>query len=339
MCLNNKLNDVYDIAVEEKNLLSVSIELLSNCNWKCKHCYIPRDKHSILSKEAVFKILDDARNEGAIEVLFTGGEIFLRDDIIEIIRYARENFFIVNLFTNISLVSKEQMDILKELAVNNISCTIFSIDPQIHDEFVGNSGSLQKSLENLNYMNDIGLQVEVKSIVSKDNYLYIEEIQKYCDERNIRFLASPFIFKDKNGDDGVTDLRLNDNELKKCIKHINHSVNFSLLEKSPDDLVCKGISFTTTIESDGEVYTCGLIRKPIGNIHNDSISNIWNNSEFLKYMQNLKNKDLVGCQSCEKSEFCIRCSGVSLSECGSLLEKSELACFVASVRKDNFNAS
>lgn len=44
----------------------------------------------------------------------------------------------------------------------------------------------------------------------------------------------------------------------------------------------------------------------MGNLANDTLENIWNNSEKIKWLRGLKMKDMVGgeCCKCDKAAFC-----------------------------------
>ena len=83
------------------------MELTTLCNFKCKHCFLEKHTNPGLSTQEIIKIIDELRNFGVYELQFTGGEIFTRKDIMEIIRYARKLKFKVSLLTNVSLISEE----------------------------------------------------------------------------------------------------------------------------------------------------------------------------------------------------------------------------------------
>ena len=72
-----------------------------HCNQKCVHCYAAGQTLSDeeeLSTEEWKKILDKCREAGIPQVTFTGGEPTMREDLMELIRYAR--WFISRLNTN-----------------------------------------------------------------------------------------------------------------------------------------------------------------------------------------------------------------------------------------------
>ncbi|NLV94153.1 MAG: PqqD family peptide modification chaperone, partial [Candidatus Riflebacteria bacterium] len=99
-------DNIFSLAVNNNTLMCLTIELLDKCNWRCSHCYIPDHINSGFSTKEVFSILDQAHEMGTFEVILTGGEIFLRDDIFDIIIKARSLHMRVYLFTNVSLLDE-----------------------------------------------------------------------------------------------------------------------------------------------------------------------------------------------------------------------------------------
>lgn len=124
---------VYSRAIKNRNLVSAVIELCAKCNCKCKHCYFPSHESLGLPKEKIFNIFDQLRKLGCFEITLTGGEMFCRNDIMDIIRKSSEMHFNTVLYSNVSLLNEEKIKKLSELYIKEISCTIFSLDEDIHD--------------------------------------------------------------------------------------------------------------------------------------------------------------------------------------------------------------
>ena len=56
--------------------ITAVIELLTLCNFRCEHCYIPHRASAGMKFEVVKNLLSDLRAMGTISVLLTGGEVF-----------------------------------------------------------------------------------------------------------------------------------------------------------------------------------------------------------------------------------------------------------------------
>ena len=146
-----RLDKLSDMCKENNQLFNVMFVLLSACNQDCVHCYIPDHNKVGLQKEKIFELIDEARELGALNVTFTGGEVFVRRDFLELVKYAREKFMRVFIMSNGSLVDENIAKELIEANISGFSTTIFSMDENIHDKITKRKGSLSKTLKAISY--------------------------------------------------------------------------------------------------------------------------------------------------------------------------------------------
>ncbi|UCG95716.1 MAG: radical SAM protein, partial [archaeon] len=64
------------------------LNIISYCNQDCIFCSGNTGVSHIASYNFIKKLLNKLKNKGVEEVVFTGGEVTLRPDIIEILRYS-----------------------------------------------------------------------------------------------------------------------------------------------------------------------------------------------------------------------------------------------------------
>src|ERR1700754_5187378 len=84
--------------------LSVQVDLTYRCNERCVHCYLDHHDYGEMPTHEVKNILDQLAEAGALFLTFSGGEIFLRPDLFELITYGRGLNFDVSLKTNPLLI-------------------------------------------------------------------------------------------------------------------------------------------------------------------------------------------------------------------------------------------
>ena len=94
------LNTVAQMAMKNRFPYTATIELLSICNFRCLHCYIPKHDHVGMPYAKIIDLFNQLREMGTLSLVLTGGEIFLRPDIMDIIRSARKMGFSVSLLSN-----------------------------------------------------------------------------------------------------------------------------------------------------------------------------------------------------------------------------------------------
>lgn len=335
--INYEYDNIIDIASKERIPFAVTIELNTTCNLRCEHCYIPSHTNEGMDTETVKKLLQNLRKLGTFELVFTGGEIFLRKDIFEIFKYSRELGFSIKLFTNVTLIDEKIAKNLADLPVSLVSTSIYSLQEEIHDAITNKRGSLRMSLNGIENLLRFGIPLEIKMIVMNSNIDSIDSLKRFCEDKGINFIASPFIFPKSNGDTKPISKRINDNKsLIKIIDTINEVSNYSPADHDDEDYICPSMRYSMGIESNGNVNPCNSMFLSVGNIYNDSIKNIWN-SKNIKLFQNMQFKDLIECNDCKDKSYCIRCPGVALNESGNHLKPYDFACQMAKLRRYKYN--
>ena len=73
-------------------IVGSSLRVTMGCNAKCKHCYTMggRKLENEFTTEQIIKIIDQLSDLNIAQMFFTGGEPFLRPDIVEILNYAND---------------------------------------------------------------------------------------------------------------------------------------------------------------------------------------------------------------------------------------------------------
>ncbi len=92
----------------------MTLELTAECNFRCPYCYCVWHEYPALAKPELdvagwTAILDKCAADGVNDILFTGGEALLRDDLFEILNYARRVLpkARLSLFTNASRLDEK----------------------------------------------------------------------------------------------------------------------------------------------------------------------------------------------------------------------------------------
>lgn len=325
-----------ELAAKNHVLFNVMIELCNTCNWRCKHCYIPEHSSENLSIDLIKRIVKELRTLGCFDLTLTGGEIFTRDDIMEIIKICRAEYFNVTLFSNIALLNEKKIAQLAEQYISLISCTIFSLDEAIHDKITQVKGSLKKTLENIEIINKYGIPLEVKTILMKENYEEFYDLRKYCEERNITYKVDPEIFIKLDKNEYPKELRMSDEQLLKVIEDIDNIRGFRSINHTNNDELCSALASSCIISNDGDVYPCSKMRIKIGNILEQSVSQIWNESDRLKQLRKYTWKNLNSCSQCELKQFCNPCPGIAFLEDGNYLGKCSMSCKLANIRATRY---
>ncbi|MDR2043883.1 MAG: radical SAM protein [Clostridium sp.] len=326
------IGKIVSLSEEYHKLFSVMLEIQSGCNWRCKHCYVDHYSYR-LSTDEIFKLLISLRKMGCFEITLTGGEVFFRNDIFEIINQIRELGFNLVIFTNASLLDAKKIELLSLYNVDLLSCTLFSTKSDIHDSITQVTGSLNIVLNNLDLLKKQGIPVQVKSIIMKPNYDSYDALKEYCDEMGFRFKPDFAVYRKLDGDDRNQELILDEEQLAVIIRNADIVVGYTpVYVNRESDFVCKQTQHSLSIDWHGNIHPCNRLSCVLGNIKNDDIETVWNNSYLLRDIQNKQWKDLTKCCQCKKLTYCVRCAGGALEEAGNMLDASSVACRIANAR-------
>lgn len=131
----------------------VDIGVTNQCQCHCPHCYAAVGERATgmdeLSASEIRSVIDQISNMGAIEICFTGGEPLLRNDIVELVDYARKKKMVSKINTNGILLTDDMVRKLKGAGLNWCMVSIDHSGPAGHDSFRGHRGCYEKAMEGL----------------------------------------------------------------------------------------------------------------------------------------------------------------------------------------------
>lgn len=147
---------------------------LEKCNLRCKICYTKKTD-PILSEQQILKFVDRYQKVYELKIItFCGGEVFALPYFPHLINTLTARGIFIQTITNGTI------DKLEELHAPNLNNLIVSIDglEEYHDSNRG-SGNFKKSVSFLKKAQSLGFHSELFSIVTKQNYTYINEFESY----------------------------------------------------------------------------------------------------------------------------------------------------------------
>ena len=146
---------IHQKVVESRLPIGGSIEITSRCNLSCTHCYInippndAKERERELSLKEICNIFDTIAEEGCIWLLITGGEPLVRKDFLEIYTYAKKKGFLITLFTNGTLITKELADYLRDWPPFSTEITVYGRTKEIYERVTGVPGSYDRCMRGI----------------------------------------------------------------------------------------------------------------------------------------------------------------------------------------------
>lgn len=309
---------LFVIAHENQIPLDVDIELLTKCNMRCRHCYIPSHTSDGLPFDVLMDIFMQLRKLGTMNLTLTGGEIFLRKDILDIIKAARTFGFRVTLLTNASLLNDELITELKKLHINMLGISLYSLNEVVYNSITQTNNLFHRVVNNILKCKQAGISVRINTPLMNLNKDF-NELEKFCKTNGFIFNVSQVILPKTNGDNSNQNLAINENDFETLNvrlferEHTNLTENsFNMLELYPDE-PCPTLKTTLLIDSSGDVYPCSSMHFKVGNIYQEKLRDIIFN-DALQNIRNIKKSELVKCSTCEMKQYCSRCPGLIYEE-------------------------
>jgi len=157
--------------------------LTRRCNYRCRGCNVWRNQKNLkeLSADEVKKGLDVLRQLGVMELVLSGGNPLLREDIGEIIDYASQ-FFITTVYDNGSL-ALEKIDALRN--ADFVAISLDTLDEKKNDYIKGVHGALKKAMESVETLHEEGIFVGVSPTISQLNLHEIVDFTRYFTDRKV----------------------------------------------------------------------------------------------------------------------------------------------------------
>ena len=157
--------------------------LTDRCNYRCRSCVVWRDKkkQSEVSTEEVKAGLDALMSVGVAEIVLSGGNPLLREDIGEIIEYASRRF-ITTIYDNGSMALKK-IDSLYD--ADFVAISLDSLDEKKNDYMRGVNGAWKKSTEAIEKLHEAGISVGVAPTITQLNLYEMEGFTRYFVEKGL----------------------------------------------------------------------------------------------------------------------------------------------------------
>ena len=264
-----------------------------HCNQKCVHCYAAGQTLSDeeeLSTDDWKKILDKCRAVGIPQVTFTGGEPTMREDLFELISYAR--WFISRLNTNGIRLTPDYCKKLREAELDSVQITFYSSEAEIHNRLVG-AARYEETFAGIKNALAQGLSVSINTPLCTLNKDYVKTLELLHELGVIYVTCSGLITTGSAAQAPSEALQLESGELEQILRQAVaycHENGMEIAFTSPgwlDEQVfeelnipspsCGACLSNMAITPGGNVVPCQswLSDKPLGNMLTDDWNDIW----------------------------------------------------------------
>ncbi len=274
------------------------------CNQKCTFCYAAGQSYAKvreMSTDEWKRAIDVLRAAGVPMLTFTGGEPTLREDLAELVDYAK--WFVTRLNTNGVNLTPELAQKLKAASLDSVQITFYSADEGVHNELVGVE-RYRDTVRGIENAVRAGLDVSVNTPLCRKNADYIKTLQKIYD-MGVRFVTLSGLICTGGAGKNHADYDLTEDELFEIVRDAKHFCDAHGMEMdftSPGLIskerleslslhvpMCGAALSNMAVAPDGTVVPCqSWLGKDagLGNLLRDSFQTVWEHPRCasLRYM-------------------------------------------------------
>ncbi|MFZ3070709.1 MAG: radical SAM protein [Anaerolineaceae bacterium] len=298
----------------------MDLALTYRCNNDCAHCYNARPRnYPELDTSAWKAIIDKVWDLRIPHVVFTGGEPTLRDDLVELVKYAQDKGLVTGLNTNARRLSDQRLvESLVAAGLDHVQITVESYSPQVHDEMVRARGAWKETLAGLRNVVRSRLYMMTNTTLLKNNAFELESILNFLAQEGVPTVGLNALIYSGHGNTVQTGLQEQDlPDLLAQATEITQHNGQRLIWYTPTQYChfnptllslgvkgCTAAYYNMCVEPDGQVIPCQSYYQSLGNILDDSWDSIWNHplSKQLRERQSVP-------EGCEHCDFLQECGG------------------------------
>jgi len=331
----------------------VSYAITRECNLKCKHCYSDATDTPApdeLTTTEAKKLLEDLAGWGIKLLILDGGEPLCRDDFLEIASYASSKGIRVVVGSNGTLIDNQTALKMKKAGVREVAISIDGATAKTHDEFRGEDGTFNKTLEGAKACKEAGLPFQFNTIIRKTTLREIPDILNLAIKSGANAAEFFDLIQVSRVKERCAEEILSKNERKEIMTWLAEAQEdcpilirvpacpmypLILKEKNiqpkhfPAHVLHRIPYYNTgcaagmpngyiTILPNGDVIPCMLLQVKLGNIREKSIIKIWEESPILA---KLRSRELLEgeCGKCVYRDACAGCRGRAYEETGNMM--------------------
>lgn len=336
-----------------------TFEVTLRCNLKCKMCLFrhedcefPAMQADELTTEEWIDMARQAAEAGTLHLLITGGEPMMRKDFCELWEGIYQYGFIIELYTNATMVTEKVMETLRKYPPHKIGVTIYGASAETYEKVCGNGAMYEKALQGIRQLMTLPSVLDFRATIIKDNYPDAEAIETLVSETlgyPENLTTTRIVNKSVRGacakaeecrlepDDNIRLMHLRSRmRLKQILGEKYDEERYRIegfVSSKPENEACKtGGSFTLlgckggmsefTITYDGKLQGCQILGVFRTDAKTSGFQTAWEQFPSIVRIPPQHEK----CRSCPDHDYCNICPASIYAETGALDGWPEYLC-------------
>jgi len=320
------------------------ISLTGKCNLHCDYCFYAHEMHDRpdLSQKEWLTFFDKLGRLGVRSLTLSGGEVFIRNDLFELIDSIIERRMSYSILSNGTLVDKKLISRLMEkkrrLRLNSIQVSLDGSCTEIHDKSRG-KGSFERAIRGLRLLKEAGFPVTSRVTINRHNVDDLDNIARLLlEDVGLHSFGTNDAMPMGAGCDnqaGITLLPQQQVQAMKALVRLEKQYDGRITAtagplakwKSYGEMehakatgekaarwqmgfltACGCVFNKLAVHHDGIITPCNMLAGlELGRINCDPITTIWKTHPILKALKDRRKipmQKVPGCEDCEWAPYC-----------------------------------
>lgn len=171
---------------------SVELYLTRRCNLNCIYCYadaaherFSKNKNEEMDTDMIINLIDQMADMQVESVTLAGGEITLRPDLVDIIRYLIDYDISIHFPSNACLINDNLAQALVDVGLTKVQAKLDAGDPKIQDKISRVKGSFDQLIGGIKTLKDHSFEVAVVMVVTALNVKELPSVAEICADLNV----------------------------------------------------------------------------------------------------------------------------------------------------------
>ena len=348
-------------ATRQRIPLGGTFELTPVCNMDCRMCYV---KMSRQQQEAIRPLMtagewlhlaEEAKNQGMLYLLLTGGEPFSRPDFREIMTGLHDMGLVLTINSNGTLITEKTMEWLVQVPPVRINITLYGASDATYERLCGNPKGFTQVTKAIRMLRDAGIAVKINCSLTPYNADDLEKIIDFSRREELVVQATAYMFPPVRRD--ASKVGQNDRfapeeaayyaaKIEKLLGGSEQflkraeTLDFGSIpsdddmcpDAEGDGILCRAGKSNFWVTWDGKMLPCGMLPDEGVDLSTTGFAEAWK-----QITENVSAIRLPAkCRSCSLKERCRVCAAMAVTETGHYDQVPEYRCRMAQEYQNAF---
>jgi radical SAM protein with 4Fe4S-binding SPASM domain len=251
-------------------------------------------------------------------ISFTGGEPTLRDDLCELIGFARRQGMRANLITNATLITPQAADALVASGLCSAQVSLEGGTADVHDALTRQPGSFEATCDGIRNLQRTGIHLHTNTTISRGNIHHLEQIVDCVAAMGLKRLSmnmvipcgtvleSPDEVWLRYDEIGPAVLRVKQRARERGVEFLWYSPTpyciFNPIAEGLGNKGCAACNGLLSVAPNGDLLPCSSFQQGVGNLLTHDFRSIWGSPQ-AEYHKRNEHAPAV-CKQCEHFHIC-----------------------------------